>query len=96
MTTHGDNMEVDHLDSSFDGIPDGYYREVINHSDWIVPQRYSDLQTVGAGAYGSVCSSQDNEMDMVSQISSVDFRQEARNYCRITSKIQFSKFSLFI
>ena len=65
MTTHGDNMEVDHLDSSFDGIPDGYYREVINHSDWIVPQRYSDLQTVGAGAYGSVCSSQDNEMEMV-------------------------------
>merc|ERR1711935_1079087 len=65
MATHGDNMEVDHLDAG-DGtsLPEGYYREVINHSDWIVPGRYSDLQTVGAGAYGSVCSSKDTQMDM--------------------------------
>lgn len=63
-------MEVEvMLDQSHgDGndIPEGYYREVINHSDWIVPHRYQDLQTVGSGAYGSVCSSKDQETEWVS------------------------------
>jgi len=51
--SHGDGNDV----------PEGYYREVINHSDWIVPHRYQDLQTVGSGAYGSVCSSKDQETE---------------------------------
>ena len=40
---------------------------VIAHSDWIVPKRYGDLQTVGSGAYGSVCSSKDAETQAVSK-----------------------------
>ena len=82
MTTHGD-MEVDHLDSNDDAIPDGYYREVINHSDWIVPKRYSDLQTVGAGAYGSVCSSKDTQMEMVlcsCCLIFIDYSQDQRDF----------------
>ena len=50
-------------------IPNGFYRESINHSDWTIPSRYTELQTVGSGAYGSVCSAQDQEIGWVSDFS---------------------------
>ncbi len=47
-------------------IPEGFYLETICHSDWVIPGRYTDLQNVGSGAYGSVCSAKDNENEAVS------------------------------
>ena len=46
-------------------IPEGFYLETICHSDWVIPGRYTDLQNVGSGAYGSVCSAKDNENEAV-------------------------------
>ncbi|XP_061418981.1 mitogen-activated protein kinase 12-like [Lethenteron reissneri] len=37
----------------------GFYRIEINKMVWEVPKRYSQLFTVGSGAYGTVCSSVD-------------------------------------
>lgn len=46
-------------------VPLGFYRETINHSDWTIPSRYTELQTVGSGAYGSVCSARDMNIGWV-------------------------------
>lgn len=42
-------------------VPDGFYHSYINNSDWLVPERYQDLQPIGVGAYGAVCSANDSE-----------------------------------
>ena len=35
-------------------LPEGYYREELNHCTWEVPERYKDLCAIGLGAYGQV------------------------------------------
>ena len=47
-------------------VPMGFYRESLSHSDWTIPNRYTELQTVGSGAYGSVCSARDTQIGWVS------------------------------
>ncbi|XP_038049377.1 mitogen-activated protein kinase 14-like [Patiria miniata] len=42
-------------------LPDGYHRFELNKTSWEVPIRYQKLSAVGAGAYGSVCSSLDTK-----------------------------------
>lgn len=37
-----------------DELPTGYHREELNRCVWEVPQRYTDLNTIGTGAYGQV------------------------------------------
>ncbi|XP_058841454.1 mitogen-activated protein kinase 12-like isoform X1 [Acipenser ruthenus] len=37
----------------------GFYRQDISKTVWDVPDRYTDLKSVGSGAYGAVCSSTD-------------------------------------
>ncbi|CAB4030917.1 mitogen-activated kinase 14 isoform X1, partial [Paramuricea clavata] len=37
----------------------GFYRTETNKATWEVPERYQDLQSIGSGAYGLVCSSDD-------------------------------------
>lgn len=51
------------MEDNQETIPRGYYSETICHSDWIIPLRYTELQNVGSGAYGSVCSAKDNYND---------------------------------
>jgi p38 MAP kinase len=41
-------------------IPPGYYKEDMNKCEWVVPDRYKNLNTIGAGAYGQVCSGLDS------------------------------------
>lgn len=43
-----------------DELPTGYHREELNRCVWEVPQRYTDLNTIGTGAYGQVCSATDS------------------------------------
>jgi len=40
-------------------LPEGYYREELNRCIWEVPDRYKDLNAIGTGAYGQVCSALD-------------------------------------
>ena len=37
----------------------GFYRTETNKATWEVPERYQDLQSIGSGAYGLVCSADD-------------------------------------
>ncbi len=39
-------MEVD--------VPDGFYREELHTTEWIVPYRYTGLTAIGGGAFGQV------------------------------------------
>lgn len=39
-----------------------FFTVELNHSQWVVPTRYSDLQAIGSGAYGSVCSAFDTQL----------------------------------
>ena len=41
-------------------IPEGYYHVHLNRSDWIILERYQELQPIGVGAYGAVCSAVDS------------------------------------
>lgn len=41
-------------------VPEGYYHVYLNNSDWVIPDRYQDLQPIGIGAYGAVCAANDN------------------------------------
>ena len=59
-----DDMEVV-MGANANAIPPNFYREIINHSDWTIPERYTELQTVGHGAYGSVCSARDTSIGWV-------------------------------
>ena len=65
MERNNDGMEVVMQHHDRLEIPEGFYLETICHSDWVIPERYTDLQNVGSGAYGSVCSARDNENDAV-------------------------------
>jgi len=62
MAGEDDPMDVV-MQNNSGNIPLGFYRETINHSDWTIPSRYTELQTVGSGAYGSVCSARDQKID---------------------------------
>jgi p38 MAP kinase len=62
MAGEDDPMDVV-MANNQNNIPLGFYRETINHSDWTIPSRYTELQTVGSGAYGSVCSARDQKID---------------------------------
>ncbi len=35
-------------------VPAGFYREELNRTEWIVPERYENLTSIGVGAYGQV------------------------------------------
>ena len=37
----------------------GFHCTELNHTVWEVPERYTDLVPVGAGAFGQVCSALD-------------------------------------
>ncbi|XP_064417581.1 mitogen-activated protein kinase 11 isoform X4 [Latimeria chalumnae] len=39
----------------------GFYRQELNKTIWEVPVRYQNLNPVGSGAYGSVCSTYDSK-----------------------------------
>ena len=39
----------------------GFYKFELNHAEWIIPDRYQMLNSVGAGAYGQVCSALDTK-----------------------------------
>ncbi|KAL8221156.1 UNVERIFIED_CONTAM: hypothetical protein K2H54_060183 [Gekko kuhli] len=39
----------------------GFYRQELTKTIWEVKERYRDLQAVGSGAYGSVCSAIDQK-----------------------------------
>ncbi|XP_037910535.1 mitogen-activated protein kinase p38b-like isoform X2 [Hermetia illucens] len=41
-----------------------YYKIDINKTEWEVPERYQNLQPVGSGAYGQVCSALDTRHNM--------------------------------
>ncbi|XP_044144092.1 mitogen-activated protein kinase 14 isoform X3 [Bufo gargarizans] len=41
----------------------GFYRQELNKTLWEVPVRYQNLNPVGSGAYGSVCSSYDTNTE---------------------------------
>jgi p38 MAP kinase len=43
------------------GIKPGYHRTVLNHTQWDVPQRYQELNWIGAGAFSQVCKAYDNQ-----------------------------------
>ncbi|XP_072175455.1 mitogen-activated protein kinase 14B-like [Diadema setosum] len=40
-------------------LPPGYHRMELNKTEWEVPDRYVQLEPVGSGAYGQVCSAAD-------------------------------------
>jgi len=42
----------------------GFYRAELNRTIWEVPTRYQNLQPVGSGAYGQVCSASDTKLSM--------------------------------
>ncbi|XP_066931475.1 mitogen-activated protein kinase 14-like [Clytia hemisphaerica] len=42
-------------------VPPGFYQEELNKSVWVVPDRYQNLNTIGTGAYGQVCSAMDTQ-----------------------------------
>lgn len=41
-----------------------YYRVELNKTEWEVPSRYQNLNPVGSGAYGQVCSAVDTERNL--------------------------------
>ena len=41
-------------------VPPGFHHLVVNATDFVVPERYVDLQAIGVGAYGCVCSANDS------------------------------------
>ncbi|XP_047122579.1 mitogen-activated protein kinase 14 isoform X1 [Hydra vulgaris] len=45
-------------------LPTGFYREELNRTIWEVPERYRDLNAIGTGAYGQVCSAKDTMTGM--------------------------------
>jgi len=40
----------------------------LNRTQWVVPKRYSNLQPIGSGAYGQVCSAHNSQLDMKTAI----------------------------
>lgn len=42
-------------------VPPGFYKEDLNKCEWIVPNRYKNLNAIGTGAYGQVCSGLDTQ-----------------------------------
>jgi p38 MAP kinase len=51
-------------DYSQPNLKPGYYRLDLNKTLWEIPSRYTNLQPLGHGAYGSVCSASDNELQV--------------------------------
>ncbi|XP_047122580.1 mitogen-activated protein kinase 14 isoform X1 [Hydra vulgaris] len=45
-------------------LPTGFYKEELNRTTWEIPERYQDLNVIGAGAYGQVCSATDTHTGM--------------------------------
>lgn len=41
----------------------GFYRTEMNKATWEVPERYKELQSIGSGAYGLVCSAVETEQE---------------------------------
>ncbi|KAL5284711.1 MAPK14 family protein [Megaselia abdita] len=41
-----------------------FYKVELNRTEWEVPNRYQNLQLIGSGAYGQVCSAHDNKNNM--------------------------------
>lgn len=44
-------------------VAQGFYRSELNKATWEVPVRYQNLQSIGSGAYGLVCSAKDIKGD---------------------------------
>lgn len=44
-------------------MPNDFREQNISHTTWITPDRYDDLQAIGQGAYGAVCSALDTQLN---------------------------------
>jgi len=42
-----------------EAAPEGFYREEVNRTTWVIPSHYQNLGAIGSGAYGQVCSVDD-------------------------------------
>jgi p38 MAP kinase len=47
--------------SAASALKPGFHRIELNRTVWEVPDRYSKLQTIGSGAYGQVCSAEQQQ-----------------------------------